>query len=153
MPKKQTAQRKSKPRKAAATSGGRKIVLEQWVEVRIRNGRTVTELTPGNDRLVEKALKMDPLPELVYRRLNFPEGVPQEYDWTGPEENVRRYGGGGLQRMTFETWIIASRREEQNGTGHIGPVGKGNLPRPKEHGECECGVCVRNADLVDDQAA
>ena len=132
-------------RKAARkTSGGRKVVLEQWVEIRIRNGKTVTELTPPNDRLRERAERMEEEPELLYRRLNFPEGVPSEYEWTGPDENTRHYGGGGIQRMAYDTWLEVSRKEEKAEGGHIGETGSGSLPRPKEHGECECALCVEN---------
>ncbi len=126
------------------TGKGRKVVLEQWVEVRIRNGKTMTELTPGNAEPAERGMKMEPPPELVYRRLNFPEGVPSEYGWTEPDENMRRYGGGGLQRMTFDTWMTIRGKEEARRDGHIGGTGKGNLPRPKEHGGCECRVCQEN---------
>lgn len=114
------------------------------MEVRIRNAKTVTELTPRNDEMAERGMKMEPLPELVYRRLNFPEGVPTEYDWTDPDDNMRRYGGGGIQRMTFDTWLAVKEQEEARGDGHIGPTGIGNLPRPKEHGGCECAVCRGN---------
>jgi hypothetical protein len=126
------------------TEGERKVLLEQWVEVRIRDGRTVTELYPGNAQLLEKAGKMDPPPELVYRRLNFPEGVPEEYLWSLPpdSEDLREYGGLAIQRMTFETWNDIRLAEESRVDGHIGPTGKGNLPRPKEHGPCKCRVCL-----------
>ncbi len=112
----------------------------------------MTELTPGNDQLRKKLETMDPEPELVYRRMNFPEGVPPEYEWTGPDENLRRYGGGGVQRMTLETWLRISRLEELKGNGHIGPTGKGNLPRPKEHGGCECPSCRANTPAVEEAA-
>ena len=139
------AKRQSKGQKA---SGGRKVVAEQWVEVRIRSGRTVTELTPTNDQLRKQMEEMDPAAELVYRRFNFPEGVPAEYEWTDPDENMRQYGGGGLQRMTVETWLNLSWREAENGAAHVGMTGVGNLPRPKEHGGCECEVCRQNAYLA-----
>ena len=87
---------------------------------------------------------MKPEAELVYRRLNFPEGVPSEYDWTVPDDNVRRYGGGGVQRMTLATWRELSRIEEERGGGHINETGQGNLPRPREHGGCECALCIEN---------
>jgi len=108
----------------------------------------VTELTPGNAEIAERASKMEPPPELVYRRLNFPERVPPEYDWTDPDENMRRYGGGGVQRMTYDRWVAVKEREEARGNGHVGPTGGGNLPRPKEHGGCECAVCQANAWML-----
>lgn len=137
--------KKTRSRKPAKPSEGPKVVLEQWIEVRIRNGRTVTELYPGNEQLLQRARRMEPLPDLVYRRLNFPEGVPLEYDWTGADENMRKYGGVGVQRMEFTTWLEVTRKEQERADGHVGPTGRGNLPRPKERGGCECPVCRRNA--------
>jgi len=118
--------------------------LEQWVEIRIKDGITTTELFPPNDELIEISRKMNPPPELVYRRLHFPDGVPPEYHWTTKDENVRRYGGLGIQRMTMQTWLDVIERETYRAVRHLGPTGVGNLPRPKEHGECECPVCTRN---------
>ena len=138
----------AKQAKKKTASGGRKVVVEQWVEVRIRNGRTVTELTPANAQLRKQLEEMSERPELVYRRFNFPEGVPAEYEWTRPDDNMRRYGGGGLQRMTLNTWADLSRWEDSRRNGPVGPTGVGNLPRPKEHGGCECAVCRENADLA-----
>ncbi|MDQ2773665.1 MAG: hypothetical protein M3Y57_01875 [Acidobacteriota bacterium] len=62
------------------------VRMEQWIEVRIRDGKTVTRLYPPNERLIKDGQKMLPPPEFVYRRLNFPDGVPQEYNWTGIPE-------------------------------------------------------------------
>ncbi|HZQ53193.1 MAG TPA: hypothetical protein VFB14_13405 [Bryobacteraceae bacterium] len=56
-------------------------------------------------------------------------------------------GGAGVQRMTPETWIDVIEREKQRGDGHIGPC-SGNLPRPKERGECECPVCAENSRIL-----
>ena len=120
------------------------------MEVRIRDGQTVTELTPSNIQLLKQSQEMEGLPELVFRRFNFPDGVPDEYDWTGPDENVRQYGGGGVQRMTFRTWSTLQQAEEQRRDGVVGTTGRGNLPRPKEHGGCECDVCRSNADLLEE---
>jgi hypothetical protein len=119
-------------------------ILEQWVEIRTNDGITTTELFPGNEELIEISRKMNAPPELVYRRLHFPDGVPPEYHWTTKDENVRQYGGLGIQRMTTETWLDLIQRERYRAGGHLGPTGVGNLPRPKEHGECECPVCTRN---------
>ena len=135
----------------------RKIVrLEQWVEVTIQNGVTVTKQVPSNYHMIRKGQKMWPPPEYVYRRINFPNGVPDEYAWTctlNPE--VRENGGCGLQRMTVDDWLVMIEQEEKRTDGHIGRTIRGNLPRPAEHGECDCPVCTRNRPLmaVYDQAA
>ena len=126
----------------------RKIVrMEQWVEVRIRDGRTVTRLYPPNEQLIKEGQAMLPPPEFVYRRMNFPDGVPPEYDWTGIPEAQRERGGCGIQRMTVDTWLDVIEREKLREDGHIGKTGIGNLPRPKEHGECECPVCTKNKGM------
>lgn len=121
---------------------GRKIVtLEQWVEVRVRNGKTVTRLYPSNDVLRERAEKMDPPPDMVYRRLDFADGVPIEYYWTTDDAARRRNGGHGIQRMSVKTWLETIAREERRDHGHVGPCAQ-PLPRPKSRGGCECEVCA-----------
>jgi hypothetical protein len=134
-------------------------VLEQWVEVRIEEGRTVTTLYPSNQTLLDRGKAMWPAPELVYRRFNFPDGVPDEYSWVGITENRKRLGGCGIQRMTVDTWLemMDTEDEEIHRVGyqsstvpkHVGPTGTGNLPRPKDRGECECPVCQRNQAILD----
>lgn len=134
----------------AKKNRGRIQTLEQWVEIRVKDGKNTSELFPPNDELIRLGRKMDPSPELVYRRLHFPDGVPPEYYWTTRNENLRRYGGLGIQRMTVETWRKVIEREERRPDGHLGPTGVGNLPRPKEHGECECPVCTKNQRLSEE---
>lgn len=134
-------------------------VLEQWVEVTIEDGKTVTTLHPSNQNVIERGKKMWPRPDLVYRRLNFPHGVPPQYDWVGLDAVQRQYGGCGIQRMTTETWLQVIEREAPEvlregfrssiAPEHIGPTGNGNLPRPKERGGCECAVCVANQVILD----
>ena len=131
----------------------KKIVrLEQWVEVRVVDGKTVTTLYPSNKKLIEEGKAMLPPPEYVYRRINFPDGIPAEYEWAGVmSDEHRERGGCGLQRMTVDTWLEVIEREKLRKDGHIGPTGVGNLPRPKEHGPCPCPKCVAEQELADDQ--
>ena len=125
-----------------AKKAGRKIVtLEQWVEVRVWEGATLTTLYPSNDALRERAQKMDPPPEMVYRRLNFVDGVPIEYYWTTDDPARRGNGGHGIQRMALDTWLETIAHEERLGNGHVGPCSQ-PLPRPKSRGGCDCAVCV-----------
>jgi hypothetical protein len=133
--------------------GGAPGLLEQWVEVEIEEGRTVTKLYPSNERLKKVAEKMETAPELVYRRIHFPQGIPEEYRWAAastPEMFER--GGCGIQRMTVETWLEVIEREAARGTGHVGPTGVGNLPRPEERGGCDCPVCTRNREAMERRA-
>jgi hypothetical protein len=128
----------------------RKIqTLEQWVEVTIENGKTITALYPSNNQLIEEGKAMDPPPGLIYRRINFPDGVPPEYSWTGPSETHIALGGMGIQRMTVDTWLKVIEEEDKDPSGHIGPTRVGNLPRPHERGGCTCSVCEGNGATED----
>jgi hypothetical protein len=136
-------------------NGGAPVVIEQWIEVEVEGERAVTKLYPPNEELKKKAEAMEDEPELVYRRIHFPQGVPPEYAWVAaPADTERRERGGmGVQRMTMETWLKVIAREAASGTGHVGPTGVGNLPRPMERGGCECDVCTRNRELLEGKAA
>ncbi|MGH9582557.1 MAG: hypothetical protein ACRD4O_06445 [Bryobacteraceae bacterium] len=126
-----------------AKKNQRKIpILDQWAEITIVNGQTVTLLVPSNKELIEEGKAMDPPPELVYRRLNFVDGIPSEYHWATASLERRERGGMATQRMTVETWLETIAREEAAATGHIGPCGK-LVPRPKERGGCDCPVCTQ----------
>ena len=129
-------------------------VAEQWVEVRVTEGVTTTEFIPSNEELLKEIAKKidqgEDEPAMVYRRMNFPDGVPPEYGWTNLHdmatcelnaagkwcEGCARFlhGGHGIQRMTFQTWQEVIAREAAREDGHAGPTGVGNLPRPKERG-------------------
>ncbi|MBV9765771.1 MAG: hypothetical protein JOZ48_13075 [Acidobacteriaceae bacterium] len=114
----------------------RKIpILDQFVEITIENGQTLTNLFPSNDQLIEEGQAMDPPPEMVCRRLNFVNGIPPEYYWATQDEERRQHGGGGIQRMSIDTWLDLIDREQADPSGHIGPCG-GNLPKPKERKGC-----------------
>lgn len=132
----------------------RKIpILEQWVEVTVQDGKTMTRVVPTNEEAIEKGKRMWPAPELVYRRFNFVDGVPEEYYWTTDDEQTRKYGGRGIQRMTVDTWLEMIQDETPG--MHLTPTPKGtvNLPRPKERGGCDCPVCTKNQEFLDRQAA
>ena len=125
------------------------VILNQWFEIEVENGQTVTKAYPSNEKLIEEGKAMLPAPDLVYRRLNFPNGVPREYYWATRNPEARELGGTGIQRMTVDTWLEVIEQESSEGTGHIGPTGVGSLPRPPEHGVCECLVCKRNAVILE----
>ena len=97
---------------------------------------------------------MWPAPELVYRRFNFVNGIPEEYHWAADDPQKRQYGGAGIQRMTVDTWLETIEHEKNRADGHLGPTPKGigNLPRPKERGGCDCEVCTKNQAILDRRA-
>jgi hypothetical protein len=112
-------------KKADGRKKQRRIVtLEQWVEVNVREGKTVTTLYPSNEELLKEREELDPPPELVYRRINFREGVPKEYYWTTDDALQRQRAWHGVQRMTFERWVVTIEKERQIGDGHLGPCGE-----------------------------
>jgi hypothetical protein len=123
-------------------------ILDQWIEIEVEDGKTVTKLYPSNEQLIKEGQAMLPPPEMVYRRLHFVGPVPPEYYWTTDDLTAREMGGMGNQRMTVETWLKVIERERAAGTGHVGPCG-GNLPRPHERGGCDCEVCTRNRDVLE----
>ena len=131
----------------------KKIVrIEQWVEVRVRDGVVTTTLYPSNEKLIQRGQRMLPPPEYVYRRINFPDGIPDVYNWVGVrDESHRKFGGLGIQRMTVDTWLEVIEEEANDSSGHIHPVG--NLPRPRESGGCQCETCKHNQKILDDRAA
>ena len=113
------------------------VTLEQWAEIEICEGRTVTTLYPANEEMLKRLEEMDPKPHLVYRRLNFRHGVPPEYYWATNSEAQRATGGHGIQRMRVETWLTTIAGEED---GHLGPCLE-PLPRPLSRGGCDCTTC------------
>jgi hypothetical protein len=119
------------------------IILNQWIEIEVDHARTITKLYPSNEELIEEGKAMLPPPDLVYRRINFPAGVPPEYHWVTRNPEARERGGTGIQRMTVDTWLRVIERERAEGTGHVGPTGVGSLPRPPERGVCECEICKK----------
>ncbi len=164
--KKQLAERPPKPAEAPVAEAkklfcGQKSpkkqkktpVIDQWVEIEVSPaGKTVTTLYPSNEILIQDGQKKWPPPELVYRRMHFVNGVPDEYAWATSDERIRAAGGMGIQRMTVETWADLIEKEKALGTGHLLPCG-GNLPRPEDRGGCDCPVCSRNRKILEARKA
>jgi hypothetical protein len=124
---------------------GKIAILDQWNEITIEDGKTVTRQYPSNELLIKRGQKMLPPPSYVYRRLYFVQEVPPEYYWSTDSPERRKNGGFSTQRMTIDTWLQCIDREALRGDGHIGVTGVGNMPRPKERGGCSCEVCTGNA--------
>ena len=127
------------------------VYLDQWVEVEVSPaGKTITTAYPSNEILIAGGQKLWPPPEFVYRRFNFVDGVPKEYAWATDDETTRELGGMGIQRMTVDTWLDLIDEEKELGTGHM--LSTGNLPRPEEHGGCDCNVCSNNRKVLEEAA-
>jgi len=94
--------------------------LTQWVYVRIADGKTITEIHPSNEELVEQSKTQDPPAERVWRLMYFFDGFPAEYRWV-----VRDIPGISLGRdqvMSVAQWLAATEREARKGDGHVGPA-------------------------------
>lgn len=139
------AKKESQPKKAAPPPP-----LEQWVQVTVEDGKPVTKFFPPNEELLKQYQTANPPPDLVYRRLEFVGSIPPAYHWAAESTpELFETGGAGIQRMTLDTWREVIKREQASGTGHIGPTGVGNLPRPKHRGACDCRVCTQNQEIID----
>jgi hypothetical protein len=114
---------------------------EQWIEIEIREGKTVTSYYPPNDEFEELRLKMDPPPDMIYRRLNFVHGVPLDYMWVNPTPDFQLYGGLFLQRITLEEWPSILAAEKQSLHGMVIPA-RFPQPRPAVLGPCPCVRCT-----------
>jgi hypothetical protein len=116
-------------------------LLEQWIDIRRLDGKTVSTFYPPNDELEQLRLDMDPPPDLIYRRMNFIGPVPLEYTWTAPREQGRLNGGHCLQRLKPEDWLWVLDQERNFGNGHA-VSGCDPQPRPEQFGPCPCFRCT-----------
>jgi hypothetical protein len=127
----------------------KKVRIEQWVEITMENGVVKTELFPSNEVLIKEGQAKWPPPEIVYRSLNFVDGIPDVYACAGiKDENHRKWGGCGLQRMTVDTSLAQIEEEATRTDGHLSPVI--NLPRPSDAGECSCESCLQGYDYEEE---
>jgi hypothetical protein len=111
--------------KAAKQGQSEPRVVEQWVEVRRIDNQPVTQFFPSNEEMEQRIESANPKPDLVYRRLFFPDGVPIQYQWTRPRNGQAANGGMAMQRMTVETWL--GLRAQERETGHAVSTGGATL--------------------------
>lgn len=97
------------------------VIYEQWIEVRCTGNEVATEFIPSNDELEQMIAEADPKPDLIYRRICFPDGVPKLYEWTRPRKGQAELGGLAMQRVTLDTWRDLMQKERL--TGHVEPSG------------------------------
>jgi hypothetical protein len=114
---------------------------EQWIEIEIREGKTVTLFYPPNAEFEELRLKMDPPPDMIYRRFNFVHGVPLEYMWIEPTPEFHKYGGMFLQRITVAEWPDIVEEEKWLGN-KLAVSARFPQPRPEVLGPCPCARCT-----------
>ena len=118
----------------------RPITHDQWIEISRKNGQTICKFYPPNAEFERLRKEMDPPPSLIYRRLNFVHGVPEEYSWAKPPIQMTQYGGHYLIRLTTEDWLVAMNKERHEGNHRV--VAANSQRRPAEFGPCPCDRCT-----------
>ncbi len=114
--------------------------LEQWIEIKRINGKTVSTFYPPNRELEEIRIKMNPQPSLIYRRLHFVHGVPYQYAWTNAPAQARIAGGLYLLRLTVGDWLTVLQHESRQLQPHV--TRAPSQPRPADFGPCPCARCT-----------
>ena len=124
------------------------VIHQQWIEVKRVNGQTVSKFFPTNAEFEKERLEMDPPPSLIYRRLNFVNGVPDEYSWTNPTPVVKIRGGHFLHRMLVEDWpeVMDAERREGNLHAFASPNPQ---HRPDAFGPCPCDACTKEREKLE----
>ncbi len=123
-------------------------MLQQWAEITVELGQTVTELWPSNAELIAEGQRMLPPPQFVERHLNLPDGIPAEYEWLGVQDAaVRARGGCGVQRMTADSWLMLIAQEGE----HLLPAPAGEPAA--EEGQCGCARCAARLEIWQEQLA
>ncbi len=93
----------------------------QYIDVEVENGKTISDIGPSNEEILQQSTTMDPPPQLIYRNLNFQNGtIPPEYQWVKLELGDTR---APCQELPFDEWLVIIERE--NGAEHIGPRNPG----------------------------
>lgn len=118
----------------------RPVTHDQWIEITRKNGEIITKCYPPNAEFERLRQEMDPPPSLIYRRLNFVHGVPEEYSWCYPPIHMKQFGGHYLLRLTTEDWLDVMQRERRDGNQRVLP--SKSQRRPAEFGPCPCDRCT-----------
>jgi hypothetical protein len=126
-------------------------VVGQWFEIEVVDGVTRTTAYPANEEvekmIAEKEEATERPVELVYRRLNFINGIPDEYAWTSGDPLQRKFGGMGIQRLRVQDWRQLILKEAREAGGHLMPS-EFHMPRPESRGGCDCHACRSMAERL-----
>jgi hypothetical protein len=95
------------------------ISLEQRVVVEIVEGKTATWAYPTTEMLLRQTGNADES-TLVYRVIEFPQGVPAEYGWAKRSEDQGQPGWRFGQKMRLAVWLKVVAREKASGSEHLG---------------------------------
>ena len=92
----------------------------QYVTVEnLPNAPARTSCSPGNEEILARAAQSSPKPAMVERVINFPQGVPAEYNWLAPNSIQKLVDCWAVQRMFYEDWLELTELEKAAATGHI----------------------------------
>jgi hypothetical protein len=107
----------------AACNGFEFPTLVQKIMVSVTRDGTLTEMTPSNDAILRQLDRKSPYPpEEIYRKFEFPQGIPPEYHCFTDREDYRRERGHTIEQwFSPDGWREIARREEALGTGHALP--------------------------------
>jgi hypothetical protein len=119
----------------------RTLVVGQWFEIEVVAGVTRTTAYPSNEEveklIAEKEEATGRPVELVYRRLNIINGIPDEYKWTTDDPLKHKFGGLSVQRLRVADW---RKHIIEEAGGHLMPS-HFHMPRPEDRGGCDCQAC------------
>jgi hypothetical protein len=107
----------------AACNGFEIPTLVQKIMVRVTREGTLTEMKPSNDAILRQLDRKSPYPpEEIYRKFEFPQGIPPEYHCFTDREDYRREKGHTIEQwFSPDNWRELAGREEKLETGHALP--------------------------------
>jgi hypothetical protein len=107
----------------AACNGFECPTVIQKIMVNVTREGALTEFAPSNDAILRQLDRQSPHPpEEVYRKFEFPQGMPPEYHCFTDREDYRRERGHTIEQwLSLDAWRETARREEALGTGHALP--------------------------------
>ena len=105
-----------------ACNGFDRPTLLQKINVAVRQGVTVTTMSPSNAELIRELDRELYPPEQVCRQFDFPNGMPAEYyPFTANEEYRREKDHTIDQQLSIDIWREIAEEEQELGTGHAVP--------------------------------
>ena len=96
--------------------------VQQWVEIEVKDGRTITTCSPSNEQVMKDVAKRSERPLFLTRTLNFPRGIPPEYDWACHTDMQQTFPCIARQTVLYSQWLDVIEREKSTPGGHLGPL-------------------------------
>ena len=96
--------------------------VQQWVEIEVKDGRTITTCSPSNEQVMKDAAKRSERPLFLTRTLNFQRGIPPQYDWACHTDMQQTFPCIARQTVLYSQWLDVIEREKSTPGGHLGPL-------------------------------